>query len=227
VVRVPAESCLRANDWICGAYLRSRKSTILHALAQHVRISAVALALAVILAVPLTLLATRSTFLRGTVLGVAGVVYTIPSLALFVLLQPYFDISSTTPILIALVGYAQLLLLRNVIAGLDGVPDDVVDAARGMGYGNARLFLRVKVPLAMPAIVAGFRVTAVSTIALLTVGGVLDKGGLGQLLFDGYQNELNAQILTALVLIVALALVVDLALQLAQRALLPWARLSR
>ena len=100
-----------------------------------------------------------------------GIIYTIPSLALFVLLQPAFGVTQATPVVIALIAYAQLLLVRNILVGLEEVPADVLEAARGMGYGRTRLLFQVRLPLALPAIMAGLRVTTVSTIALLTVGG--------------------------------------------------------
>jgi osmoprotectant transport system permease protein len=219
--------CLRDNAWICGEYLSSREHDILHALLLHVQLSATALGLSVVVAVPLTLIGMRRAWLRAAVLGLAGVVYTIPSLALFVLITPYFDFYSNTPIILALVGYAQLLLLRNVFTGLSEVPPDVLDAAEGMGYGRWRLLTRVQLPLALPAILAGLRVTSVSTVALLSIGGLLGRGGLGQLLYDGYQQELNAQVLTALVLIVALALAYDVVLLVVQRLTTPWTRAAR
>jgi osmoprotectant transport system permease protein len=216
--------CIRQNDWLCWPYVQSRSDLIQHSLFQHVALSALALALAFALAVPLALLALRSRALRGTVLSVLGIVYTVPSLALFVLLQPVFGVTRATPVVIALVAYAQLLLVRNILVGLEEVPADVLEAARGTGYGGLRLLLQIRMPLALPAILAGLRVTTVSTIALLTVGGVIGQGGLGQLLYDGFQNDFNPQVLTALVLIVLLALLADLLLLLVQRLSTPWTR---
>lgn len=217
-------SCLRNNDWICWAYVRSRSSLIQHSLFQHVALSAVSLALALVVAVPLALLALRSRLLRATILSVLGIVYTIPSLALFVLLQPVFGVTKATPVVIALIAYAQLLLVRNILVGLEEVPAEVLEAARGTGYGGLRLLLQIRMPLALPAILAGLRVTTVSTIALLTVGGIIGHGGLGQMLYDGFNDEFNAQVLTALVLIVLLALLADLLLLLVQRMSTPWTR---
>jgi osmoprotectant transport system permease protein len=217
-------SCIRENSWLCWAYVRTRSDLIQHSLFQHIALSALALALALALAIPLALLALRSRVLRTGILSVLGIVYTIPSLALFVLLQPVFGVTHATPVVIALIAYAQLLLVRNILVGLEEVPSDVLEAARGTGYGGARLLLQIRMPLALPAILAGLRVTTVSTIALLTVGGVIGQGGLGQLLYDGFQNDFNPQVLTALLLIVALALVADLLLLLLQRLSTPWTR---
>jgi osmoprotectant transport system permease protein len=110
------------------------------------------------------------------------------------------------------------------LVGLDEVPQESIEAARGLGYSRQQLVLRVQLPLALPAIMAGLRITTVSTIALLTVGGVIEKGGLGQLMFDAFQNERNAMLLVSVLLIVLLALVADLLLLLLQRAVTPWER---
>jgi osmoprotectant transport system permease protein len=222
-----AASCLAdRHAWICGAYLRDRSGLIQHSLYQHITLTAISLGLALVVAVPLTLISLRPGAVRGVVLGVLGIIYTIPSLALFVLLQPVFGITHVTPVIIALVAYAQLLLVRNILVGLDGVPEESIEAARGLGYGPTRLMLQVRLPLALPAILAGLRITTVSTIALLTVGGVIEQGGLGQLIFDGFQDDRYAQILTGLVLIVALGLVADLLLLLLQRSLTKWERVK-
>ncbi len=218
------DDCIRQNDWLCWAYVQTRWDLIQHSLFQHVVLCALSLALAFLLAVPLALLALRSRLLRTSILSLLGIIYTIPSLALFVLLQPVFGVTRATPVVIALIAYAQLLLVRNVLVGLEEVPVDVLEAARGVGYGGVRLLLQIRMPLAVPAILAGLRVTTVSTIALLTVGGVIGQGGLGQMLYDGFQNDFNPQVLTALVLIVTLALLADLLLLLLQRLATPWTR---
>jgi osmoprotectant transport system permease protein len=118
-----------------------------------------------------------------------------------------------------------LVLVRNVLAGLQGVPEEVVEAARGMGLGPGSLLWRVQLPLAVPAILAGVRVATVSTVALVTVGAVVSNGGLGQLIFEGFNNNFyRAEILTAMLLCVLLALVADALLLLVERALTPWTR---
>jgi osmoprotectant transport system permease protein len=217
-------SCIRNNDWLCWAYVQKNSDSIQHAVIQHVALSALALALALLLAIPLALLALRSRFLRASILSVIGIIYTIPSLALFVLLQPALGVTKATPVVVALIAYAQLLLVRNILVGLEEVPADVLEAATGTGYGGTRLLLQIRLPLALPAILAGLRVTTVSTIALLTVGTLIGHGGLGELLSDGFSTEYKAQVLTSLVLIVALALIADLLLLLVQRVSTPWTR---
>jgi osmoprotectant transport system permease protein len=174
--------------------------------------------------VPLALLARRSARTEALVIGVAGVIYTIPSLAVFAVLAPITGLTKTT-VVIGLTAYTLLVLVRNVLAGLQGVPYDVVEAARGMGLGPTRLLLRVELPLAVPAILAGVRVATVSTVALVTVGAVVSNGGLGQLIFEGFNNNFyRAEILTATLLCVLLAAVADAVLLLVERLLTPWSR---
>ena len=125
---------------------------------------------------------------------------------------------------VGLVIYALLVLVRNTLAGLDGVPDDVREAARGMGYGRARMLWKVELPVALPTIMAGVRVATVSTVALVTVGVIVGEGGLGQLIFRGFNSDYHAEIMTASLLTVALGLTLDLLLALTTRLLMPWSR---
>lgn len=222
-----AADCLRANSWICGAYLTSREGQIVHFTLQHITLSALSIGLGLVFAVPLSILALYRTWLRAGILSLLGIIYTIPSLALFILLQPWLGITHATPVVIALVAYSQLLLVRNFLVGLDEVPPEVVDAARGMGYGPVALMWRVRLPLALPAIFAGLRVTTVSTVALLTVGGVINQGGLGTFLFQGFQDDFHAQVLVAAVLIVALGVFGDLLVLGLQWLVTPWERSGR
>lgn len=218
-------SCLaKPSSWLCWDYIHPRLGAIEHALYQHIELSALALGLALIVAALLSGLAALVPWSKSPILAVLGIIYTIPSLALFVLLQPFFGITHATPVVIALVGYAQLLLVRNVLVGLEEVPQESIEAGRGLGYGPMQLLLRVQLPLALPAIMAGLRITTVSTIALLTVGGVIEQGGLGQLMYDGFQDSRNAIVLVAVVLIVLLALVADALLLVVQRLVTPWER---
>ena len=218
-----ADDCLLRNAWICPEYVRTRHSEIVTALRDHVTITVVAVVLGCLVAVPLALLARQSRTARPLLLGSATVVYTVPSLALFSLLLPFTGLSRTT-VIVGLVLYSLTILVRGVLAGLDGVPDDVLDAARGMGYGRTRMLLKVELPLALPTMFAGLRVATVSTVALCTVGTVVGNGGLGDLIYAGLRSNFKAQVLTASVLCVVLAVVLDLLLLAAQRALTPWRR---
>jgi osmoprotectant transport system permease protein len=151
---------------------------------EHLRLAAIALAIALVIAVPLGVLIARVRWLRGPVLGVLGVIYTIPSLSLFVLLIPLFGLG-TVPAVIALVAYAQLVLVRNVVVGLTGIDPAVIEAARGMGMSGWQRFVRVELPLTLPLLLAGARVATLSIIGIGTIAAFINAGGLGQLLFEG------------------------------------------
>ncbi|MGZ4608304.1 MAG: ABC transporter permease [Blastococcus sp.] len=202
-------------------------TTILRYLGEHVRLTVLAVVLGTVIALPLAVLARRSRFLAGPVLALSTVVYTIPSLAMFAFIFPFTGLSSTT-VLIGLVAYTLVILVRNFLAGLQGVPDDVREAARGMGYGPARLFVQVDLPLALPAFMAGLRIATVSTVALTTVGVLVGHGGLGQLIVGGFNaNFYRAEIVTGTIGCVLLALLADLLLAGTERLLMPWARTVR
>jgi len=151
---------------------------------EHLRLTAIALAIALAIAVPVGVLLARVRWLRGPVLSVLGVIYTIPSLSLLVLLIPLFGIGST-PAIIALVAYAQLVLVRNIVVGLTGLDPAVVEAARGMGMSGWQRFYQVELPLALPLILAGVRLATLSIIAIGTVAALVSAGGLGTLLLIG------------------------------------------
>jgi osmoprotectant transport system permease protein len=154
------------------------------------------------------------------------VLYTIPSIALFAFITPFsvFGLRQRT-VVFGLVLYALLILVRNMLVGLQGVPEDIRESARGMGYGRGRMLWQVELPVALPTIMAGIRVATVSTVALVTVGVRVGEGGLGQLILRGYNNGFyRAEIVTASVLTVALGLTFDLLLALATRLLTPWSR---
>ncbi|MEU8958627.1 ABC transporter permease [Streptomyces sp. NPDC048518] len=219
-------NCLVTNDWICGEYVRSRSQELIDATLQHVGITVVSVAIGVAVALPLALLARRLRFLAGPILGVTTVLYSIPSLAMFSLLLPFFGLSASL-VVTGLVLYSLTVLVRNILAGLQAVPDEARDAAKGMGYGPLRLLWEVELPLALPALLAGIRITTVSTVALTTVGAIVDYGGLGTLILDGLDTTFKAQVLTASVLCVLLAVVADLLLLGLQRWLTPWTRPHR
>lgn len=221
-----AQDCLQANAWICGEYLRTRRTEILAALVQHVDLTLRSVLLGLLVAVPLALAARRWRRLETTILAATGLVYTIPALALFAILLPFTGLSTRTTVT-ALVLYSLTVLVRNILTGLDNVPADVREAARGMGYGPARMLVQVELPLALPTIIAGLRIATVSTIALATIGAIVGNGGLGQLIYQGLPTAFHAQVLTAAVLVVALAVVADLLLVGLQRMLTPWRRAVR
>ncbi|MFW7414302.1 ABC transporter permease [Demequina sp. SO4-18] len=211
------------NPWLSLDYLERNWEEVSEQFLIHTTLTLQALAIAVAIALPLAVIARRMPRLSAPIMGVSGVLYTIPSFALFGLLAPFTGIGRTT-VLIGLVAYALLVLVRNIVVGLQGVDRDVTDAARGMGYTPMRLLFQVELPNALPSIIAGLRIAAVSTVALVTVGVVVGYGGLGQLMFRGLQSDYRAQIMTATLLCLALALVLDLLLALAGRLAMPWAR---
>ena len=213
-----------ANPWFSVDYLRNDKAFVLDMLEQHVRLTVEAVVLALIVALPLALVARRWRRAAGPILAVAGVAYTIPSLALFAVLAPFTGFTLERTVLIGLVMYALLVLVRNIVVGLQGVPADVVEAARGMGYGGARLLWRIELPLALPAILTGVRIATVTTIALVTIGIITGNGGLGQVIYRGFQSDYRAQVVAGTLLCIALALLADLLLLLLGRALTPWSR---
>ena len=213
-----------ANPWLSWSYVRDNSDAIVAATRQHITLTVISVALGLLLSVPLALLARRFGRLEALILGFTGLVYTIPSLALFAVLAPVTGLTATT-VVIGLTGYTLLVLVRNVLAGLAGVPAEVIEAARGMGVNPAQMFLRVQLPLALPTVLAGVRVATVSTVGLVTVGVVVSNGGLGQLIFEGFNNNLyRAEILTGSLLCVLLAAVADLLLLGLERLLTPWAR---
>lgn len=211
------------NDWICGEYLVDRREEIVEATVEHIWITVASVMLGLLIAFPLALLARRLPRLESGVLGVTTGVYTIPSLALFPLLVPFTGLTPTT-VVIGLALYALTILVRSMLEGLRSVPADVVESATGLGYGRGRLLFRVELPLALPVMMAGLRVATVSTVALTTVGTLVAYGGLGNLIKNGVDSNFQAQLLTAAVLCVVLALVLDAILVLVQRVLTPWTR---
>jgi osmoprotectant transport system permease protein len=208
-------------QWLWG-----RRHLILHLFIQHVELTVIAVAVGLAISLPLALFAHRHDAAYTPITGFAGLLYTIPSLALFALLTPLTHLSVTTAE-IGLVSYTLLILIRNIVAGLRAVPDDVKDAAVGMGYSRRQLLWRVELPLAMPAIVAGIRVATVSTIGLITVAALIGKGGLGQLILEGLRLLYPTEILAGALLSVLLALAVDALLLLGERRLTPWSRSAR
>jgi osmoprotectant transport system permease protein len=218
-----AASCLLEDVWVCPEYLSSRRSELVDAVVAHLQITVVSVAVGALVALPLALLARRVRGLRPIVLGASTALYTVPSLALFSLLLPFTGLSRTT-VVIGLVLYSLTVLVRTVLTGLEGVPEEVRDAARGMGFAPSALLWRVELPLALPVVVSGLRVATVSTVALTTVGTIVGNGGLGDLVYDGLRTDFRAEVLTASVLCVALALALDAVLLVAGRLLVPWRR---
>jgi osmoprotectant transport system permease protein len=196
-------------------------------LLEHVYLTALAVGIGLVISFGFALLIRDRPRWYGPIIGGTGILYAIPSLALFALLTPITGLGTVLTAEIALVSYTLLILTRNIVEGLRAVPTDAIEAAAGMGYTPVQRLLRVELPLAMPIIVAGIRIATVSTVGLVTVTALIGLGGLGYLIVTiGTQRAsfgLTAT-LTGIVLAVGLAVLADLALLALQRALTPWAR---
>ena len=209
--------------WVLGNLPRIRDLLL-----QHLGFALPPIVLGLVLAVPLGWLANRTRIGRTVTINVAGLLYTVPSLALFVLLPPLLGTRILDPlnVVVALTVYTVALLVRTVADALSAVPPLVVDAATAMGYPPLRRFAAVELPLSIPVVVAGLRVAAVSNISLVTVGAVIGFGGLGSMFTDGFQRGIPQEIIAGIVLVLVLALVVDGLVLLLGRVLTPWDRIG-
>lgn len=223
-----ASSCVvnRSSHW-CGGWVRDHWGDILQpALLKHIEMTVIAISIGFVIAFVAALAAQRFGVLEASFGLLAALVYTIPSLALFEILVPITGINLLT-IEIALVGYTLLILFRNTLAGLRSVPDDVLEAAQGMGLTRTQILRRIELPLALPAIMAGLRIATVTIISLATIAAFLTPYGLGKPIFDGIQTQFDTEVLAAGGLAVILALGADALLVLAQRLVTPWTRARR
>jgi osmoprotectant transport system permease protein len=191
--------------------------------AEHLYLTVVSVALGLLISFPLAVLAYRRRTVYPPVTWVSGILYTIPSLALISFLVPITGLSYTT-VVVPLTAYTILILIRNTVAGLDGVPEDAKEAAVGMGYTKRQLLWTVEIPLALPVIIAGVRIATVSTIGLVAIAGLIGRGGFGEFIFEGFGEQFATPLILGSVLSVLLALTVDLALIGLQRLVTPWAR---
>jgi osmoprotectant transport system permease protein len=219
--------CERANRLFCPDWVSHNWSTVLWpALRQHVVLTLIAISIGFVISTVLALIAYRRRWVEQPVLITTSILYTIPSLALFELLEPIpgFGLSRTTAEF-ALVSYTLLIMFRNTLTGLREVPAEVRDAAAGMGMGSMQSLLRVELPLALPAIIAGIRIATVTVISLATVAALIDNEGLGVPILTAISNEVfKTELIAAGGMAVLLALAADGLLVLAQRVLTPWTR---
>jgi len=211
------------DRWLWWDWISRNTELISSSLREHVILTVYAVGFGLLIALPLGIAASRWRWLYAPALGVTGVLYTIPSLAAFALLLPITGLSRTTA-LIPLTSYTLLILVRNVVEGLDGVPAGIKDAADGMGYGRLRRLVRIELPLALPAIMAGIRIATVTVIGLAAVAGLLAIPSLGNLIYIGQNRPIRTAITVGIVLSIVLAVVADLLLAGVQRLLTPWAR---
>ena len=209
-------------DWV-GNHL----DEIWQDLVEHLQLTAIAVGIGFAISMVLALLSIRYRWTYGPIGAFCAVLYAIPSLALFALLIPIVGLG-VVPAEIALVGYTLLILLRNMVAGFDGVPPEVREAADGMGYEGWRRGLRVDLPLALPAIIAGLRIATVTTVGLVTVAALVGTGGLGALINDGLdRGDFPTPVVVGSVLSIALAIVLDVMFVLIERFATPWRRRQR
>ncbi len=220
------DSCVTGDHTFCWSWVRDHWSdTLQPALVQHLELTLIAVAIGFVLAFGFALLAHRVRRIEQPFGIFAALLYTIPSLALFQLLVPFTGITTTT-VEIALVSYTLVILFPNIMAGLNSAPDDVVEAARGMGLTRRQMLTRVELPLAVPAIIGGLRIAVVSTIAVATIAAILLPKGLGYPIFNAIKlpTPFKTEIYAAGALAVGLALACDALLVLVRRLLVPWAR---
>ena len=222
-----AHGCIAQNGTFCWDWVKGHWGDILQPrLLEHLEMTAIAVGIGFAIAFAAALLAYRRSWFE-TPFGVfSAFLYTIPSLALFQLLVPFTGLTMLT-IEIGLVGYTLLILFRNILAGLHGVPEEVLEAARGMGLTPRQVLVRIELPLAFPAISAGIRIAVVTTISLATVAAYITPLGLGQPIFNGLQTDFTTEFVATGALAVALAVGADSALVAAQWAFTPWARAGR
>jgi osmoprotectant transport system permease protein len=204
--------------WISGNVPALVDATI-----EHIILTAIAVGVGFAISMAFAILIYRDRRLYGPIAGLSGVLYTIPSLALFAFLVPVTGLSVVTAE-IGLISYTLLILTRSIVGGLDAVPRDVAEAADGMGYSRAERLVRVDLPLALPLITAGLRVATVTTIGLVMVTALIGEGGLGQLMLRGFNFRNYTAVYAGAAITVALAVVVDLGLVLLGRLGTPWAR---
>lgn len=215
------------NPWFSWSYLQSNADDLVLALREHLEITFAAIGLALLVCVPLVLLVRHWPRVQAPVLAFSGVLYTIPSLALIAGLWPVFGLTPWT-VIIALALYALLVILRNILVGLDSIDEELIEAARGQGYTTLQTLWKVRFPIAIPTIMAGIRIATVSTVGLVTVGSLVGHGGFGSVIFNGFvSNFYHAQILAGTICVVVLALLLEGGLVLLERILTPWARAGK
>lgn len=211
-------------DW---SWIATNASVIAHAVAQHAELAGIAVGCGLAISLPTAMLAWRFHWTRSAILGFAGLLYTIPSLALFVLIQPLTGYFSLLTAEVALVGYTLLILIRNILAGLDAATDEVREAATAMGFTPTGAVTRVYLPLALPSLFAGLRVATVTVVGLVTITAFMEWGGLGQLIIYGFNNNFfYTPIIVGLVLSILLAAIGDAAVAAIERLTVRWRRIE-
>jgi osmoprotectant transport system permease protein len=213
-------------DW--GWVSNNLTDEILPALIGHIYLSFTSVAIALLISLPTGIAVSRYRKAYPPVTFITGLLFSIPSLAAFALLVTIPGIGlGPRAVIIALVAYSLLVLIRNVVAGIDSVPEETKDAARGMGLTSSQILFKVELPLALPVIVAGIRIATVTIIGIATIGAYISGGGLGELIFTGISRNFPTRVIVGAVLATLLAILADLALLAIERYLRPWARARR
>jgi osmoprotectant transport system permease protein len=205
-------------DWVAD-----HTEEIIELTREHAWLTFLALLFGIAISLPVAIYAHRHKRWQSPATAITSVLYTIPSLALFALIFSYFGLTTTTAV-IGLTIYTLSILVRNSLVGLRNVPEDAKEAARGMGLSSRQMLWRVELPLAIPAILAGIRITTVTTIGLVTITALVGKGGLGLFIYQGMRRRFPTMIITGAVLSIALAVIAEIVLLLAERGLTPWSR---
>jgi osmoprotectant transport system permease protein len=211
-------------DWVTRHVTSSPVSlSLIDALREHASLTVLSVVIAQLVSLPLAVAASRRRRVENVLLAALGVVYTVPSLALFAFLVPITGLSRTSA-LIGLTAYNLLVMVRNDIAGLASVPTDVKEAATGLGMSRRRRLVRIEIPLALPAIVAGIRVATVSTVALVPITALIGQGGFGQFINEGLQDLFKTPLVVGIVCSIVLAVAADLGLVALEKRISPWSR---
>ena len=219
-----ASKCIVQNHQFCASWLFDNFSSRFEPrIVEHIELTAIAMGVGMLIAFSAAIIAYKNNWFETPFSLFAAFVYTIPSLALFELLVQVTGINRFT-VEIGLVSYTLLVLFRNTLTGLRGVPESTIEAAQAMGLTPRQSLVRIEIPLAVPAIMAGVRIATVTTISLATVAAFIGGGGLGALIFDAIQTGFKTEFLAAGGLAIALALVADVLLVLVQRTISPWTR---
>jgi osmoprotectant transport system permease protein len=209
-------------EWIVDEW-----DQIWEALRQHLELTVLSVALGCILAVILSAIALRFRVTAAPITGFTAFLYTIPSVAFFGLLVPYFGNLNRATAIIPLAAYTLLILVTNTIAGFDSVPQSVRESADGMGLTPTQRVLKVELPLALPYMIAGLRIAVVSTVGLVTVASIIGQGGLGRLILDGLRRTFWTPMTIGATLSILLALLLDVAIHVLGRKVTPWSKAAR
>ncbi|QJD87701.1 ABC transporter permease [Cohnella herbarum] len=202
------------------SYLFDNPDKVMPFFWEHLSLTFTSLLIALCIALPLGFLAAKIKKVQAPVTSVLGIIYTIPSMALYAALIPYTGLGVTTAT-IGLVAYAQMILVRNVIAALQGIDPMMIEAAKGMGMSKRQIILKIEIPLAIPVVIAGIRVATVSIISIGTVAAWIGAGGLGRLIFQGLNHDHTGKIIAGTITIAILAIGADLLFRVIERFLSP------